>query len=138
MLAALCSFMKIQKLSDIEKLPSVLGIEILDNLMVQLVEVIRAENISPLEGARKINDLISYCGDINREFSERCSLAVMKWTEETYDGNNEELTELHSANMVNMCREIAINFLEKKLFLATTDFERQELTNSLREIGVRT
>ena len=130
--------MKLHSINDIRKLPSVLDVEEVSELLIDLVTVIRKDKISPIKGAEAINDLISYLGYSKEEISLKATNVVLKWTSEAYDGENNELVEWHAANVVNMSRKEAIAFFQNRLALDITSFERNEINECLSEIGVET
>ncbi len=130
--------MKIQSLSDIDKLPSVLDVEEVSQRLIELIRVLRDENIDPLQGAMAINDLLSYRGYSDKEISIEASIHVLEWTKENYeDENRPDLVEWSIANVANMQRELAMEFLIFRLSHCENAFETRELTEALNEIGVK-
>lgn len=128
--------MKLESITDLYKLPSVIDVDEANLLLIDLVEVIRGSDITPIKGAEAINDLISHIGYRKRAISSKATEAVMQWTEETYDRRDNELIKWHMANVICMPRKEAISFLQKRLELSITSFERKEVTDILAEIGV--
>jgi len=94
--------MKLESITDIDKLPSVLDVKEVSSRLIELVAVIRNTDISTLQGAEAVNDLISYQGYSTEEISLDASKAVLDWVIETYDGNNNELVEWQTANVVKL------------------------------------
>ncbi len=63
---------------------------------------------------------------------------MLDWVIETYDGNNNELVEWQTANVVNLSRAEAIKFFKCRLAKNITDFERKEIQECLGELGLTT
>jgi hypothetical protein len=130
--------MKLELISDINKLPSVLDVKEVSLRLIELIAVIRKCDISALEGAEAVNDLISYQGYSEEEINLDATKVVMEWISETYDGKNNELVGWQAANVVNLSRVEAIKFLEGRLTKNNSDFERKEINECLAELGVKT
>lgn len=126
--------MKLEKIQDIEKLPSVLDIEEVSLRLVELVDVIRSNNTCPLESAEAINDLISYQGYNDTGLSVRASEVVLNWIKEVYNPLHKELIGYCIANLANLTCAEAKDFLQERLGLALTDAEREDIKEALREI----
>ena len=130
--------MKLESITDIENLPSVLDVDEVSVRLLELIEVLRKNETGALEGAEAINYLISYQGYNRKGISAEASVNVIEWTAEIYDAENEVLTEWNIANIANMQRDKSIEFLKAKLKLSITEFEQRELVEALNEIGVKT
>src|SRR5690554_2602934 len=130
--------MKLESITDIGKLPSVLDVKEVSSRLIELVAVIRNTDVSTLQGAEAVNDLISYQGYSTEEISLDASKAVLDWVIETYDGNNNELVEWQTANVVNLSRAEAIKFFKCRLAKNITDFERKEIQECLGELELTT
>jgi hypothetical protein len=130
--------MKLESIADIDRLPSVLDVKEVSLRLIELITVIRKGDVSSLEGAEAVNYLISYQGYSVEEISLDATKVVMEWVNETYDGNNNELIEWQTANVVNLSRSEAVKFLEGRLTKNTSDFELKEIKECLGELGVKT
>ena len=130
--------MKLETLQDIEKLPSVIDVEEVSLRLVELVEVIQRQNVSPLEGAEAINDLISYQGCNETGLSIEASKVIFDWIKEVYDPSDKELIECNIANLANLTCMEAEEFLRDRLNLSNSDFERKEIEGALDEINTKT
>ena len=77
---------KLKKLSDMQKIPSVLDVKELNEYLDDLMEIIENSNkIEPLTAAESINDLIGYQGNnfegistsiSKRIFSKKCRVDI--------------------------------------------------------------
>ena len=130
--------MKCRSIKDFENLPSVLDVEEVSLLLVELVVALRRENVAPLDGAELIGNLIFDTGYSKKSYSREASDAVIAWTNEHYNPSDIALTEAHFGNVVNMRREQAIKYLESCLNKACTSSEISEITQALQSIGVKT
>jgi len=129
---------KLESITDIDKLPSVLDVKEVSSRLIELVAVIQNTDVSTLQGAEAINYLISYCSYSTEEISLDASNAVLNWVIETYDGSNNELVEWQMANIVNLSRASAVKFFKYRLTKNIKDFERKEMHNCLEELGLTT
>ncbi|MDO3383761.1 hypothetical protein [Gilvimarinus algae] len=130
--------MKIETVADIKKLPSVLEVAEVSARLIELVDAIRKTGVPPIEGAQAINDLISYQGYSEEVISLTASKLVIEWTKETYDSEDNELIEWHTANVVNMTRSEAVEFFRRRMEADITHFERNEIEGCLADIGIET
>jgi len=99
--------------------------------------VIRKGNSDCIDCAQAINYLISYQAYNQSGLSLNASHKILDWTKEIYDANNKELIEWNSANFANLTCQEAKDFINERLKKEITAFERQELTEALTEIRVR-
>ena len=130
--------MKLESISDIDKLPSVLDVDEVSARLIELINVLRQNKLDCLEGAEAINHLISYQGYDTKEIGPEASVEVIEWTAENYDEKNMELTECSIANVVNMRRTNAIEFLKDRYVKSNSAFEKNEIKEALNEIGEKT
>jgi len=127
----------INSIKDINKLPSVLDVDLVSIHLVELVEVLRQEKISSLKGAEAISDLIGYQGYNETGLSVKASEVVLDWIKENYDSSNPELLDCQAANLGNLTCIGAKIYIEDILSKSTSKQEREELAGSLLEIQVR-
>jgi len=130
--------MKLESISDIDELPSVLDVEEVNVRLIELIDILRNGNVDKVEGSEAINYLISYQGYNRTGLSIDASLVVLNWIKETYDPLNRQLVYWNSGNLANLTCPEAKEFIEFRLNREITEFEREELVGALSEIEVRT
>ena len=130
--------MELKTIKDIEELPSVLDIEEVSQYLIQLVDVINNTNTDPIAGAEAINNLISYQGYNEEGLSLEASHKILKYIKETYNPGDIESVEWNTANLANLTCKEAKEFMKKRLKESSSSHEKQELTESLNEIVVKT
>ncbi len=125
----------LNKLSDIDKLPSVLPIEDVNHYLEQLMLIInRNPTLNPLISAEAINNLIGYQGYNTEGLSKSVSAKILEWTKKIYKSDDIELMECCSANLANLtCRE-AKDYIVELIANAESEEEKSELEESLKEI----
>jgi len=70
--------------------------------------------------------------------SIEASLKILEYIKEIYNSNNRELIDYNTANLANLtCRE-AKEFIMKRLSQSISSYEKQELTEALSEIKIKT
>ncbi|MFC1580282.1 hypothetical protein ACFL4N_05155 [Thermodesulfobacteriota bacterium] len=131
--------MKLKTIQDINNLPTVLDIQEVNKRLIEIVEVIRnTPRIKILDAAEAINDLI--CSQAHNEegLSVKTSLILLDWIKEVYDPNDNELLNCLSANLANLnCLEAKI-FIESLIRDSTSEYEKNELIESLKEMRINT
>jgi len=129
---------ELKTIKDIDELPSVLDIEDLSQYLIQLVDIIKSTNTDPVTGAELINNLISYQSYNEEGLSIKASLKILEYIKEIYKSNNRESIDCNTANLANLtCRE-AKEFIMKLLSQSTSSYEKQELTEALSEVAMKT
>jgi hypothetical protein len=130
--------MKLNRIQDIDKLPSVLDIDEVNYYLIQLVDVIRKTNTAPNVGAEAINNLISYQGCNEEGLSLEVSHKILEYIEETYNPENKDSVDWNIGNLTNLTCIEAKEFLNKRLVDSKSEYEKREILEALSEIKIKT
>ena len=128
----------LHRLEDVDELPSVLDVEEVSLYLIQLIEIIKSSNISSLDGAKAINNLISYQGYNESGLSLDASYKILDYIKHTYNPSDKESISWNCANLANLTCLEAKEYIEKRLADSDNQFEQRELTQAHREIQIKT
>jgi len=130
--------MKLRTINDIEELPSVLDVQEISLYLIQLIDILKSENTDPIIGAETINNLISYQGYNEQGLSNKASLKILEYIKETYNPDSKESVDWNTGNLANLTCKEAKEFMEIRLSESKSAYEKQEITESLSEIEIKT
>jgi hypothetical protein len=130
--------MVLNKISDIDKLPSVLRIEEVNMYFMQLMSIINSDpKLEPLIAAEAINNLIGYQGYNTEGLSREVSLEILEWTKRIYKPDDDELVDCCCSNLANLTCKEAGDYLQELISNSISNEEKVSLQEALNEIDVK-
>ncbi len=125
--------MKLRTINDIKELPSVLDVDEVNLYLIQLIDILKRDNTDSLIGAKTINNLISYQGYNEQGLSIKASLKILEYIKETYNPDCKESVYWNTGNLANLTCKEAETFMEIRLSVSESAYEKQEIAESLSE-----
>lgn len=123
--------------ADVERLPSVLDIDEVSRLLLELIPLLRHSSLSPAQGADVIDELFFAQAYNETGITIEASHAVLAWLQTVYDPTDEAFIDACASNLANLTCPAAVAFIQQRLASSDNSFECQQLTEALAEIKVR-
>ncbi|MFM2476223.1 hypothetical protein [Celerinatantimonas sp. MCCC 1A17872] len=124
-------------IEDVERLPSVLDIEEVSRLLLELIPLLQHSSLSPAQGADMIDELLFAQAYNETGITIEASHAVLAWLQTVYDPTDEAFIDACASNLANLTCPAAEAFIQQRLASSDNAFECQQLKEALAEIKVR-
>jgi hypothetical protein len=125
---------ELKSIQDLDKLPSVIESDKLNQYLIQLIDLIdNNSDITDIKGAELINDLIAYQSKNHIGIGNKASQIILDWIKKNYNPDSQKAIEYNTENLAYLNCDGVIEFIQKRLESPNSEFEKYELEDTLEK-----